>query len=485
MSRENNREAVLDMADTSAILVWIRRDLRLSDHPALSAAAQTGRPVIPVFVQDSSVDRLGAAPKWRLGLGLEHHAEALEEAGSRLVLRSGPAREVIEALIDETGAGSVYWMRAYDPDGVERDTQVKAALKDRRVDARSYAGHVMFEPWTVETQTGGFYKVYSPFWRAVKDREVPEPLPRPSSIAAPENWPESEHLTDWALAADMRRGAEVVRPFVRLGEGAAQARLGAFMAGKVADYRDRRNFPGVDATSCLSENLSLGEITPHQCWHAGMRAVADGKAGAQTFLKELVWREFAYHLLWHTPRIMTDNWKPDWDSFPWNEDERRAEVKAWKQGRTGVRFVDAAMRELFVTGRMHNRARMIVASYLTKHLMCHWRIGLKWFEDTLIDWDPANNSLGWQWAAGSGPDAAPYFRVFNPETQLDKFDADRSYADRWIAEGSPKLSPDALRYFEAIPKSWNMSPQDDYPQPVVDLAAGRKKALEAYENRDF
>ncbi len=485
MSRENNREAAFDMADISAILVWIRRDLRLSDHPALSAAAQTGRPVIPVFVQDATVDRLGAAPKWRLGLGLEHHAEALKEAGSRLVLRSGPAREVLEALIDETGAGSVYWMRAYDPDGVERDTQVKAALKDRSLDARSFAGHIMFEPWSVETQTGGFYKVYSPFWRAVKDRDVREPLSRPSSITAPKRWPDSERLDDWNLAADMRRGAEVVRPFVRLGEGAAQARLGAFMAGKVADYRETRNFPGVDGTSCLSENLSLGEISPHQCWHAGMRAVADGKAGAQTFLKELVWREFAYHLLWHTPQIMTENWKPDWDSFPWNEDERRAEVKAWKQGRTGVRFVDAAMRELFVTGRMHNRARMIVASYLTKHLMCHWRIGLKWFEDTLIDWDPANNSLGWQWAAGSGPDAAPYFRVFNPETQLDKFDADRLYADRWIAEGASKLSPDALRYFKAIPKSWNMSPQDDYPQPVVDLAAGRKKALEAYENRDF
>ncbi|MGY9047115.1 MAG: cryptochrome/photolyase family protein [Rhodobacterales bacterium] len=473
------------MAGKRPVLVWVRRDLRLSDHPALEAAVQSGCPVIPVFVQDASVDRLGAAPKWRLGLGLEHHAAALCAAGSRLILRSGPAREVLEALVEEVGAGAVYWMRAYDPEGVERDTQVKAALKDRGVEARSFEGHLMFEPWTVETKTGGFYKVYTPFWKAVKDRIVAEPLARPAQIPAPQDWPESESLDVWALGAEMRRGAEVVRPFVRLGEEAALGRLGAFMAQGVADYVEARNLPAVDGTSGLSENLSLGEITPRQCWHAGLRAREAGKAGAETFLKELVWREFAYHLMWHTPRILSDNWKEDWDAFPWNEDEERAEVIAWKQGRTGIPFVDAAMRELYVTGRMHNRGRMIVASYLTKHLMCHWRIGLRWFEDTLIDWDPASNAMGWQWAAGSGPDAAPYFRVFNPVSQLEKFDPDHAYMHRWIAEGTLKLSRDALRYFEAIPKSWTISPDDPYPDPVVDAAEGRKRALNAYENRDF
>ncbi|WP_146587822.1 cryptochrome/photolyase family protein [Puniceibacterium confluentis] len=473
------------MRETTPVLLWVRRDLRLSDHPALAQAAASGRPVIPVFIQDFSVDGLGAAPKWRLGLGLGHHQAALMAAGSRLILRSGPAREVLEALIGETGAGAVYWMRAYDPAGVERDAQVKTALRDRGVDAQSFAGHLMFEPWTVQTGAGGFYKVYTPFWKAVKDRDVPEPLPRPGRIAAPDHWPASEALDDWDLGAGMQRGAEVVRPFVRLGEDAAQARLGAFMTHKVSGYVDTRNLPAVDGTSGLSENLSLGEITPHQCWHAGIRARQAGKAGAETFLKELVWREFAYHLMWHTPRILSDNWKADWDAFPWNEDPRRAEVRAWQQGRTGIRFVDAAMRELYVTGRMHNRGRMIVGSYLTKHLLSHWRIGQKWFEQTLIDWDPASNAMGWQWAAGSGPDAAPFFRVFNPVTQLEKFDPDHAYADRWIAEGAVKLSEDAQRYFDAIPKSWNMAAQDPYPQPIVDVAEGRKRALNAYENRDF
>lgn len=469
----------------SPVLVWFRRDLRLSDHPALSAAAERGGPVIPVFVHDDQVTALGAAPKWRLGLGLEALAQALEAAGSRLILRQGPAREILGALIEETGAEAVFWSRLYDPAATSRDSEVKAALKDKGIDAKSFGGHLMFEPWTVETQTGGYYKVYTPFWKSVKGRDVEAPLPRPANLPVPESWPESENLKDWKMGQAMQRGAAVVRPFVRLGEQAAQSRLGAFVAHKVADYDTTRDLPGVDGTSGLSENLSLGEISPHQCWHAGQRAREEGKPGAETFLKELVWREFAYHLMHHTPRILNANWKEDWDAFPWNEDERRAEVKHWKQGRTGIRFVDAAMRELYVTGRMHNRGRMIVASYLTKHLLCHWKIGLKWFEDCLIDWDPASNAMGWQWSAGSGPDATPYFRVFNPETQLDKFDKGRDYVSRFIAEGYKHPHDDALAYFDAIPRSWELSPDMQYPAPVVSVDEGRKKALEAYENRDF
>jgi deoxyribodipyrimidine photo-lyase len=283
----------------------------------------------------------------------------------------------------------------------------------------------------------------------------------------------------------MQRGADVLRPFVRLGEDAAQARLGAFMARIVEGYDDSRDIPGTDGTSNLSENLSLGEISPHQCWHAGLRAREEGKRGAETFMKELVWREFAYHLMHHTPRILTDNWRADWDAFPWQEDARAAEVWAWKKGRTGIPFVDAAMRELYVTGRMHNRGRMIVASYLTKHLMTHWRIGMDWFEDCLIDWDPASNAMGWQWSAGSGPDATPYFRVFNPETQIDKFDRDRSYVSRWIAEGRANPHDDALKFFDAMPRHWGLSPNDDYPAPIVSAADGRARALQAYESRDF
>ncbi len=474
------------MSDTSPILLWFRRDLRLSDHPALHAASQTGRPVIPVFLRDVQVDGLAAAPKFRLGLGLEHFAGSLEEAGSCLILRSGAsALEMLEAIIAETGATSVYWTRQYDPEAVARDTEIKAALKDQEVEAKSFGGHLMFEPWTVETKTGGYYKVYTPFWRSVKDRDVDAPLSAPSHISAPENWPASEDLDTWNMGAAMKRGAEVVRPFVRLGEKAAQSRLGAFLAHKVEAYNTTRDLPGEDGTSCLSENLALGEISPHQCWHAGIRALHEGKSDAEVFLKELVWREFAYHLMHHTPRILDENWREEWSGFAWNEDERRAEVKAWKQGRTGIPFVDAAMREMYVTGRMHNRGRMIVASYLTKHLLCHWRIGQKWFEDCLIDWDPASNAMGWQWSAGSGPDATPYFRVFNPVTQLDKFDKNRDYAGRWIAEGHAQPHADALSYFDAIPEQWSMSASDAYPDPVVDVAEGRKRALNAYENKPF
>ena len=470
---------------SSPTILWVRRDLRLTDHAALNAAVKRGGPVIPVFVRDETVDDLGAAPKWRLGLGLEHYAGTLAEKGSRLILRSGDARSIIPALAQETGAGAVYWQRAYDPASVARDTDVKTALKEAGIEAQSFAGHLMFEPWTIETGQGAFYKVYTPFWKNVRTRDVAEPLSTPSDIPAPEGWPDSDALADWALGAAMDRGADIVRPHVRLGEAAAQARLGAFIAKTVADYDRTRDLPALDGTSGLSENLALGEISPAQCWHAGRRAMEEGKAGAETFLKELVWREFAYHLMWHTPRILDDNWREDWAAFPWNEDERKAEVKAWKQGRTGIRFVDAAMRELYVTGRMHNRGRMIVASYLTKHLLCHWKIGLKWFEDCLIDWDPASNAMGWQWSAGSGPDATPYFRVFNPVTQLDKFDKDRAYVSRWIAEGYANPHDDAVSYFQAIPRSWAMSADDTYPEPIVSAEEGRKRALNAYENRGF
>ena len=473
------------MSDTSPVLLWHRRDLRLSDHAALSTACATGRPVIPVFVLDPLAEALGAAPKFRLGLGLEALGRALEEKGSRLILRRGAALECLRALIRETGAGAVFWSRLYDPDSVARDSEIKAALKGEGIEARAFGGHLLFEPWTVETQTGGAYRVFTPMWKAVRGHEVEAPRPEPGRIPAPGRWPGSDALADWALAAAMDRGAEVVRPHANVGEAAALGRLGQFIAHRIDAYAARRNLPAGDATSDLSENLALGEISPHRLWHAGLRARDEGKAGAETFLKELVWREFAYHLMHHFPRILTGNWREEWDGFPWRTDAKAPEVVAWKRGRTGVPFVDAAMREMYVTGRMHNRARMIVASFLTKHLMTHWRIGQQWFEHCLIDWDPASNAMGWQWCAGSGPDAAPYFRVFNPATQLEKFDPDRAYTRRWIAEGCKAPSQTALSYFDAIPRAWELSPDDAYPEPVVDLDAGRKRALEAYSGRDF
>ncbi|SFA98050.1 deoxyribodipyrimidine photo-lyase [Poseidonocella pacifica] len=468
---------------SKSTLLWFRRDLRLGDHPALTAAAARGT-VIPVFIHDDSVANLGAAPKWRLGLSLECLGAALEAKGSRLILRRGPALEVLEELIEETGVDAVYWSRLYDGTAQERDSRVKEELGNNGIEAKSFGGHVLFEPWTVATQQGNFYKVYTPFWKSVRDREVDTPLPAPD-LTAPSEWPGSEALPDWELGAGMARGESIVRRFANPGESAAQSRLGAFMAQGVDEYATRRDLPAEDGTSNMSEHLTTGEISPAQLWHAALREEKDGKAGAETFRKELVWRDFAYHLLYHTPRLTEGNWREEWDAFPWNEDERRKEVTAWKQARTGIPIVDAGLREMYVTGRMHNRVRMNVASYLSKHLMCHWLIGLKWFEDCLIDWDIANNALGWQWAAGSGPDAAPYFRIFNPETQAKRFDPDHAYIKRWIAEGQENPSKDALSYFDAIPASWGLSPSDPYPAPIVSADEGRKRALDAYENRGF
>jgi len=466
------------------ILYWTRRDFRIADNPALCAAAARG-PIIPVFIVDEVVESHGAAPKWRLGLGAEAFECALRQAGSDLIVRRGAALDVLRALVDETGAREVHWNRLYDPASRARDEAVKAALKADGVAAQSHAGHVLFEPWTVETGSGGYYRVYTPFWKAVRGRDPGEPLATPT-LRGPAAWPASEALSTMGLERAMNRGAEVVRRHLAVGEAAAQGRLGAFIAHGIADYAQARDDLARDGTSHLSENLTYGEISARTCWWAGQRAMEEDKAGAETFLKELVWRDFAYHLVFHTPHIVERNWREAWDAFPWNEDERLKEVRDWKRGRTGMEVVDAAMREMYVTGRMHNRARMLVASYLTKHLLSHWKIGMDWFEECLVDWDPASNAMGWQWSAGSGPDATPYFRVFNPETQAEKFDPHGRYRRRWVAELSSDPPETALSYFDAIPRSWGMSPDDGYPAaPLVDAASGRKRALEAYENRGF
>ncbi|WP_103332943.1 cryptochrome/photolyase family protein [Pseudotabrizicola formosa] len=469
------------MTDAPLIL-WLRRDLRLSDSPMLTEAVRSGRPLIPLVILDPETEALGAAPKWRLGLGFAEFAKTLEGIGSRLTCRRGPALKVLQQLIEETGAGGVWWHRLYDPASVARDTKVKAALKAEGVNARSFAGHLMFEPWEVETGTGGFYKVYTPFWKAVRDRPVPDPLPVPKSLPAPADWPASDDLDAWQMGAAMRRGADVVGYHLQVGEEMARERLAFFIANRLDSYATDRDLPATDGTSGLSENLTYGEISPRQIWAAGWRAMQGGARGAETFLKELVWREFAYHLIHHTPHITRANWKPDWDAFPWREDNKDAEY--WRRGLTGEPFVDAAMREMYVTGRMHNRARMIVASYLTKHLMTHWKVGLDWFAECLIDWDPAANAMGWQWAAGSGPDASPFFRIFNPATQVEKFDPKADYRHRFIAELDRNPSPMALSYFDAVPKSWKLDPKRPYPEPLIDLAEGRNRALAAYGARN-
>ncbi len=459
-------------------ILWLRRDLRLTDHPALAAALASGRPVIPVFLHDETVEALGAAAKWRLGLSLADFAARLAPLGSRLILRRGAALPSLMALVAETGAAEVHWSRGYDPDAIARDTAVKAALKAAGLGAESHPGALLAEPWDLKTGQGGFYRVYSPFWKALSARGVNPPVPAPAHLAAPDVWPASDRLEDWRMGAAMNRGAAVVLPWQRVGEPWALRRLRAFLDGPVAAYAENRDRIDMPATSGLSENLAWGEISPRTIWHAAFPRVQEGNRGAVKFLSELAWRDFAWHLMFHTPHLASRNWRDGWDAFPWRGDNPDAE--AWRRGRTGEPLVDAAMREMFVTGRMHNRARMIAASYLTKHLLTDWRVGLDWFAECLTDWDPAANALGWQWVAGSGPDAAPYFRIFNPATQAERHDPEAAYRHMWLAEGNARPAAPALAWFDAVPRRWGLSPQDAPARPSLSLAEGRARALDAY-----
>lgn len=462
---------------TAPLILWFRRDLRLDDLPMLAAALQSGRPLLPVFILDDETRALGAASLLRLDLALAAFAARLEAAGSRLILRQGSALPELRRLVSETGAAGVLWTRGYDPLSKARDTAVKAALRAQGLQAESHPGFLLHEPWALQTGQGGPYRVFTPFWKALRVLPVAPSLPAPAHLPAPAVWPASDALPDWCLSARMRRGAAIVAAHQSPGEAAALARLSAFAEGPMASYAAHRDFMAEPATSGLSENLTWGEISPRRIWHRGWHAMHAGDPGAETFLKELVWREFAWHLMHHYPEIASRNWKPDWDRFPWRGDS--AEAERWRRGQTGEPVVDAAMREMYVTGRMHNRARMIVASYLTKHLLTDWRIGLDWFAECLTDWDPAANAMGWQWVAGSGPDAAPFFRIFNPATQAEKFDPEARYRRRWVAELSRNPGAEALSFFEAAPLSWQLDPAKRYPLPMIELSEGRERALAA------
>ncbi|MEM9725740.1 MAG: deoxyribodipyrimidine photo-lyase [Pseudomonadota bacterium] len=491
-------------------LLWLRRDLRLADHPALASALYAGRPVIPVYIWDE-VDAalLGAAPRWRLARSLEALAADIKALGGRLILRKGAAEPTLRALIEETGAVAVHWSRYYEASAINRDKAVKSALKSGGVEARSFEGFLLREPFETTTKTGGFFKVYTPFQKAFSADYTPaDALQRPSTWPAPSQWPESLDLSDLPLEAAMDRGAAVLARTVRAGETAALERLSRFVGGPevgddlsgLAAYHDRRDRLDLSGTSGLSQHLTLGEISPRRAWLAASAAVErepKAEAGAAVFLKELIWREFAWHLAFHTPEIRSGNWRPEWDAFEWSDDPDAGgapspELSAWRQGRTGVAVVDAAMREIYVTGVMHNRARMIVGSYLTKNLLVHWRAGERWFADCLVDFDPASNAMGWQWVAGSGPDAAPFFRIFNPDTQAERFDPQGRYRARWLPERGEAGRSEALAldaapevdgaaFFEACPRSWGLSPADPAPLPSLDLKAGRERALAAYQ----
>ena len=443
------------MAD-SATIVWLRDDLRVADNPALAAAGERGGPVVVVYVLDevsAGIRPLGSATRWWLHHSLSALAASLEGLGASLTLRRGSAEVVIPTLVEEVGAGAIFWNRRY---GAARDVdaRLKSSLRESGLDARSFQANLLFEPWTITTGEGNPYRVFTPFWRACLERGVDrDPLPAPAALEGLDV--SSEQLDDWALLPTQPDWAGGLRETWTPGEDGAHERLDDFVDGILGDYH-RRDEPGAIATSGLSPHLRFGEISPFQIWQAVRRHPQPNGA---KFLSEVGWREFNWSILYSFPTLHLDNYRSAFDAFPWEEPDP-AELDAWKTGRTGIPLVDAGMRELWHSGSMHNRVRMVVASFLIKNLLIDWRIGEQWFWDTLVDAEEASNPGNWQWVAGSGADAAPYFRVFNPVLQADKFDKDRRYIRRWVPEVE----------------------SDDYPEPIVDLAQSRKDALAAYEH---
>ncbi|MET3810299.1 deoxyribodipyrimidine photo-lyase [Arthrobacter sp. UYEF3] len=468
----------------SATLVWLRDDLRLDDNPALAEAEALGRPLTVVYVLDEvspGVRALGGAAKWWLHHSLASLAADLEAVGSRLLLRSGPAERVIQQVAEETGAARVLWNRRYG--GPERavDAGLKEWASRQAITAASFQASLMFEPWTVRTGSGGPYKVFTPFWKACLDApeprlplEAPDRLPGPARNAAGE-LPGSEALEDWGLLPRRPDWSAGLAADWTPGEAGAHRRLDDFLDGPAVEYGTGRDVPGVEGTSRLSPHLRFGEISPFRVWHALRERFPHGApADVGIFRSELGWREFCWQLLYENPQLASRNYRPEFDRFAW-QTPSDAELQAWQQGRTGYPLVDAGMRQLWQTGWMHNRVRMAAASFLVKNLLADWRLGEAWFWDTLVDADAASNPANWQWVAGSGADASPYFRIFNPVTQSKKFDA----AGRYLREFVPELAGLDDRALHEPWKADGGAP--DYPAPIVGLPESRARALETYQ----
>lgn len=476
-------------ATSLPIIVWLRSDLRLADNPALTAAANSGAPVIPLFIREEDADDpwlLGGASRWWLNGSLERLGEALAELGSPLVLRSGRPAEVLDAVLAETGARTVLWNRRYAPAAIARDRAIKEALKARAIATHSHNAGLLFEPWAVQTKAGTPFKVFTPFWRHLQGLPVPSrPLPSPERLTSPAAPVTSETLANWGLLPTAPDWAGGLRATWTPGEVAARERLADFLEGPVAAYATDRDRPDHDGTSRLSPHLAFGEIGPRAIWHAARHAAdahPERAEGATSLLRELAWREFNHHLLHAVPDLPAVPLDRRFAAFPWRDDA--AGLAAWRRGRTGYPIVDAGMRQLWETGWMHNRVRMIVGSFLIKDLLLPWQEGQAWFWDTLVDADLANNAGNWQWVAGCGADAAPFFRVFNPTLQGEKFDPDGAYVRRFV----PELARLPARWIhkpwqapDVVLREAGLRLGRDYPRPIVDHGAARDRALAAYE----
>ena len=464
----------------STALVLFRRDLRLADNPAWSAACAEHAQVLPVFIHsgDEGLWSAGAASRWWLHHSLAALARQLHDAGAGLHLRRGEPLDILRALIASSGANTVYWNRLYEPAAIARDTRIKSALQADGIAVHSHNAALWCEPWQIATQQGQPYKVFTPYWRNLRAQlQATGPLPAPRVPG----WRDLSGSLPLAALELLPRiaWADGLAASWQPGEAGAQDLLEIFADDAIGDYAHARDLPARHGTSRLSPHLHFGEISPRQIhFELDLRArAADGKRrpDIEPYLRELGWREFAHHLLYHFPHTPTDNFNPRFDDFPWASADQ-ALLERWQRGRTGVPLVDAGMRELWHTGWMHNRVRMIVASFLTKNLRQHWQHGARWFRDTLVDADLANNTLGWQWVAGCGADAAPYFRVFNPVTQARKFDPSGDYLRRWL----PELASAPLPLLHEPWTDTALLKRSGYPAPMIDLGQSRQQALDAY-----
>ena len=469
------------------ILVWLRRDLRLADNPALAHAAAAGA-VIPVYLHcphEETPWQTGAASRWWLHYSLKGLQSACADRGLPLIIRQPDSSLAgLRDLIHETGASRVVWNRLYEPATVERDRAIKLALREDGVAAESHNGALLYEPWEIRKRDGGHYKAFTPFWRCLQEQQgPPAPLAIPEA-RGPEIVPDSVSLE----ALDLLPGIPWDAHFHDIwepGEAGARKRLEAFVAERLSGYDNNRNLPAQSGTSGLSPHLHYGDISPRQIWErvTGGGNVPDD-VDTRSFLSEIAWREFSHHLLYYSPDMPEEPMDRRFRDFPWAADTDDSLLHAWQAGQTGIPIVDAGMRELWTTGWMHNRLRMVVGSLLTKNLRLPWQQGEAWFWDTLVDADLASNSMGWQWIQGCGADAAPYFRIFNPVRQGERFDPDGTYVRQWVPELADLPAKHIHSPWQAPAGELNRAGirlGTTYPHPIVDLAGSRKQALEAYQ----
>ena len=460
------------MTSPPTSIIWFRNDLRLDDHPALHYAVENKHTVIPAFLWTPHTEGRwapGGATRWWLHHALTSLSEQLEALGSRLILRSGNDEgSLLKDLLNETGAEHIFWNRRYDPNGVKTDTQLKKDLP-----AKSFRGNLLFEPHQIANQQGDFYKVFTPFYKAMLAQgDFSDPVDAPDTLKSPQKWPESLKIDDLGLLPSIKWDQDFYNTWDP-GLNGCNEQIEAFLDEAAGVYKDKRDFPGIKGTSRLSPYLHFGQVSSRRLWHQAQEAAERGakRGGIEAWTRQLVWRDFATHLLFHQPQLDWEPMQEKFADFPWKKNDKL--LKAWQRGETGYPIIDAGMRELWATGWMHNRVRMIVASFLVKDLLIHWREGALWFWDTLVDADLANNSFGWQWAGGCGADAAPYFRIFNPILQSKKFDTEGTYIRRWIPELREVDSKD-------IHAPWEMDrPPKHYPAPIIDHSKARDRALEA------